>query len=46
MPAVPTVKIVDPTDPKQYLTINEADFDPKVHKPWKEPKSEPKGGGK
>ena len=46
MPSLPTVRIVDPKDPEHYLSINEADFDPKIHKAWKEPKVDRKTGGK
>lgn len=39
---LPTVRIIDEeSKDREYLTINEADFDPKIHKKWR-PKPKPK----
>ncbi|HEX7048650.1 MAG TPA: hypothetical protein VF188_00440 [Longimicrobiales bacterium] len=43
---IPTVKIVDPSKPDDYVIINEADFDPAVHRRWGEQESQPEALGK
>jgi len=43
---LPTVKIEDPNNPKDYVIINESDFDASIHKEWKgKEKAESKGDG-
>ena len=36
MSTLPTVKIQDPEKPGDFRVINESDFDPIYHTPWKD----------
>jgi len=43
---MPMVKIQHPDDPERAILINQADFDPQIHKRWKPPRAKAESSSK